>query len=872
MNNAEHLYKVLLDNHEDFFLAISDSGLVLELNHNVESICMISRLETIGKKFFDICSKNKIYLSFGLDDIKKISEKKSESIDVSIKTDTSTTFLRFKVIKILGDNQTYYVVIGKDITELLGYKKASIKSQMYLQTIIENLPEYVYWKDVNFVYQGCNKLVSEYLNLKSPKDIIGKTDNDFGWSPDRVSFLRESDESIILSGKKNTTEDIIPLNNTPRIMLSTKAPLYDNLGKIMGIIGVSVDITEQKNMEEGLKKAKKTAEETLDSLKQSQTEEQRHREKSEQLAIENAKHKAELEAQAEFTRTIDEAAHDIASPMGSLLTVIESLCGLEETTTVDGFNIALLSEKTRQKEVLYIQKNDSGLDFEVIGSDETLKNGHISWDEICVNIKKHAPANQNDISVFQKECLAILLKILVDRKIIGQGINEKRVPEDYRIKIRDSIEKISDITNDLISRYVPDADNKNESKQLVLIATILSQLVSEKRRGLHAKGIEVKEDFSHESLFAFANIQRTQVNRAISNIMNNASQAFDGKPGTIILKLYSDKESVYVSISDNGKGMPSEMIEKIKNKIAFTEGKKDGHGIGLGQVHSTLERNHGEMTIESKIGAGTTFTLIFSKKQPPLWAIDKIEVRPTDIILILDDDKSIHGAWDLRFKNLIKKYPGLQLQHFFFSADLFKFLDTLPSENKKDLFLLTDYELSNQKEKDNGAKVIEEAKIKRSILVTSHFAKTEIQNKVMSLSAKLLPKKLVGYIPIVVNETQDLGENTNTVDAIWLDDDPSFTSWHEKKFIEKGKKIIVYRTPKELLDNIHLYPKDKPIFLDNNFARPFANFAGTEIAKKLHEMGFSKLILITGDRINQSDHPYLIILHKSMVNKMQDYF
>ena len=142
----------------------------------------------------------------------------------------------------------------------------------------------------------------------------------------------------------------------------------------------------------------------------------------------------------------------------------------------------------------------------------------------------------------------------------------------------------------------------------------------------------------------------------------------------------------------------------------------------------------------------------------------------------------------------------------------------------------------------------------------------------MSLSAKLLPKKLVGYIPIVVNETQDLGENTNTVDAIWLDDDPSFTSWHEKKFIEKGKKIIVYRTPKELLDNIHLYPKDKPIFLDNNFARPFANFAGTEIAKKLHEMGFSKLILITGDRINQSDYPYLIILHKSMVNKMQDYF
>ena len=758
-----------------------------------------------------------------------------------------------------------------DKSKQQGHRKSN--TLMMLEKFSALIPTPLYWEDRNSVILGANNHVLQGAGITSLDQYVGKTLYEL-YPKEMADHIKQHNEEVMRTGKTLSQEESIKDISSGKIKYFTavKSPLYDDDGSIIGVIGTSIDITEQKNMEESLKKAKKTAEETLDSLKQSQTEEQRHREKSEQLAIENAKHKAELEAQAEFTRTIDEAAHDIASPMGSLLTVIESLCGLEETTTVDGFNIALLSEKTRQKEVLYIQKNDSGLDFEVIGSDETLKNGHISWDEICVNIEKHAPANQNDISVFQKECLAILLKILVDRKIIGQGINEKRVPEDYRIKIRDSIEKISDITNDLISRYVPDADNKNESKQLVLIATILSQLVSEKRRGLHAKGIEVKEDFSHESLFAFANIQRTQVNRAISNIMNNASQAFDGKPGTIILKLYSDKESVYVSISDNGKGMPSEMIEKIKNKIAFTEGKKDGHGIGLGQVHSTLERNHGEMTIESKIGAGTTFTLIFSKKQPPLWAIDKIEVRPTDIILILDDDKSIHGAWDLRFKNLIKKYPSLQLQHFFFSADLFKFLDTLPSENKKDLFLLTDYELSNQKEKDNGAKVIEEAKIKRSILVTSHFAKTEIQNKVMSLSAKLLPKKLVGYIPIVVNETQDLGENANTVDAIWLDDDPSFTSWHEKKFIEKGKKIIVYRTPKELLDNIHLYPKDKPIFLDNNFARPFANFAGTEIAKKLHEIGFSKLILITGDRINQSDYPYLIILHKSMVNKMQDYF
>ena len=142
----------------------------------------------------------------------------------------------------------------------------------------------------------------------------------------------------------------------------------------------------------------------------------------------------------------------------------------------------------------------------------------------------------------------------------------------------------------------------------------------------------------------------------------------------------------------------------------------------------------------------------------------------------------------------------------------------------------------------------------------------------VGLGAKLLPKKLVSYIPITVNESESSEEKPIITDAVWLDDDPSFTSPHEKIISKKGKSITIYRTPKELMENIHLYPKDKTIFLDNNFLEPFANIAGTDIAKELHEKGFSKLVLITGDRIDQSDYPYLTILNKSMVQNMLDYF
>ena len=346
------------------------------------------------------------------------------------------------------------------------YIRDVAKERDYYENILALMPGHVYWLDKNNVFLGCNDLQAEHAKLNSRHEIVGKTNFDLPWK-NEAEELNRVNNIVMNTNKPIVYEEVANMSNGLGTYLSQKVPLKSKTGEVIGILGISIDITEQKRLEESLKIAKETAEETLESLKKSQAKEQKHREKSEQLAIENVKHKAALEAQAEFTRTINEAAHDIASPMGSLLTVIESLCELEEITTVDGFNIALLSEKARQKEVLYIQKNDSGLDFEVIGSDETLKKGHISWGEICINIKEHAPANQNIISAFQKECLAILLNILVDRKIIGQNINEKRVPDDYRTEVRYSIEKISDITNKLISRYTPDADNKNESKQLV---------------------------------------------------------------------------------------------------------------------------------------------------------------------------------------------------------------------------------------------------------------------------------------------------------------------------------------------------------------------------------------------------------------------
>ena len=583
---------------------------------------------------------------------------------------------------------------------------------------------------------------------------------------------------------------------------------------------------------------------------------------AERLKIENTKHKAQLDAQTQFISTIDKVAHDSESPLGSLVTLTEYLGGIEEVSTIDGYNIALTTEQERVKDTVYLEKDDTGINFEVLGTDGSLKKGHILWEQILNKLKSHFPKNASDIAIFQKQCLAVLLDILIENKLIEAGVNEKRIPEEYRIDLREAVEKINDIMADLLLRYRPNADDASESKQLTIMSTVLTQLISEKRMAFHSKSIEIKEDFAPDSLFAFVNIQRTQVNRALSNLMNNASQAFDGNPGVVTLKLSCDNEFVYVSVCDNGKGMSAQMLEKINNKIAFTEGKKDGHGIGLGQVRDTLERNHAKMNIESEVGKGAQFTLVFSKKQPPAWAIDRIQVKPHDFVLILDDDKSIHGAWDLRFKSLSKQCPSLKFHHFFIGEELLKFLPTLSEEDKEHLLLLTDYELLNQKE--TGISVIEQSKIKRSILVTSHYVKREIQNKVVLLGVKLLPKKLVSHVPIVIQE--DIAQPTiatKKIDAIWLDDDVSFAQGI-KRTAFSGCELVYFSNPNELKEKINAYSKDTPILLDNNYEPPFSNIKGVDLAKEFHEQSFTRLYLITGEHFAAGTIPdYITVIPKS---------
>jgi len=141
------------------------------------------------------------------------------------------------------------------------HKNDNAYDALCLEAIISLLPGHVYWKDVNGVFFGCNDAQARSAGFSSSKEMIGKNDNDMPWK-DQAKQIRENDKQVIESGKEQVKEEVSVLSNgEERVFLSRKVPLVNGNGKNIGILGISVDITKQKEIERQLKETQGQLEE-----------------------------------------------------------------------------------------------------------------------------------------------------------------------------------------------------------------------------------------------------------------------------------------------------------------------------------------------------------------------------------------------------------------------------------------------------------------------------------------------------------------------------------------------------------------------------------------------------------------------------------
>ena len=403
------------------------------------------------------------------------------------------------------------------------------------------------------------------------------------------------------------------------------------------------------------------------------------------------------------------------------------------------------------------------------------------------------------------------------------------IPENKRIMIKNAAKRINDIANNLLleskNNFFDSPDShpdKNNSAELIFV--LLDNIVAEKRYEYSKTKVNINLNSSDHSYNCFSSINLSSFKRVISNLINNSIEAINSD-GCINISLSCNASHVEIIIEDDGCGIPPEILPKVTEQ-GFSFNKKNGAGLGLSYTKQYLEEIDGSMIISSDGKAGTKITINLIRATPPAWFCETLTIKSNSIV-VLDDDPSIHEAWNERFA----KISYVKIEHFSSASDFSHSIGAC----KTTLYLI-DYELLADEK--NGLDIIEEMQLNdRAILVTSSFEDLKLRTRCKNMGVKIIPKSYVPYIQIIQIPTNECNK------FVFIDDDEMMRTTWCFAAEEAGIRISTYSSFDEFIYAMDNYSKNTIIYIDSDLGN---NIKGELCAKTLFDKGFTEIHLTSG--------------------------
>lgn len=437
--------------------------------------------------------------------------------------------------------------------------------------------------------------------------------------------------------------------------------------------------------------------------------------------------------------------------------------------------------------------------------------------------------------------------LVVLDSVVKAARNTAYLDEAQRKLLLSVSTRIETIANDLMTHFIPETA-ESSSRKVCFLWPVVDSIVAEKLvlLGQHSR-TEIRSQIAPELFDVSLPLSSADFSSILSNLINNSLQAIesvqDSRTGLVTIegKLSKSHDGhCILSISDNGKGIPQEILEKLRVN-GGTYGKTGGAGIGLKDSRAIVAKIGGVISIESTVGKGTIIQLELPLAIAPKWLARQIELRGASQIVVLEDDPGMVLLWKERLKKAALNVTFLSRPEDFE-------IEKYPPATTKYIF---DYELAGSSV--TGLDLIVRHGLKdRATLVTSYYFDSRIQNEIEMAGARMLPKFMAPQIEIFY-PTLNKDSFTLNYDMILIDDDLMVHDLWGFAATSAGKILKTISKLSEI--EWSSMKKDIPIFIDLNLAE---GLSGISVAQTLFEQGFLNLTLTTGERINLSSVPKFI--------------
>lgn len=544
-----------------------------------------------------------------------------------------------------------WVGLNADITVRKLAEKQLFESRQMLRSVLDNIPQRVFWKDLNSVYLGCNLAFAQDAGIGDPESSVGKTDEDANWR-EHADLYRADDRAVMESGvsKLGHEEPLQDASGRSIWLKTNKVPLRDQEGKVYGVLGTYEDITEHRLSIEQI---------------------------AEQAALLDQAHDAilisDLKGDILFWSKGAERLYGYAKSEALGRKAGELLYG-EHTAKYHEANAATIVRGEWYGELEQVVKDGHKIIVDVRWTLVRDKEGNPkSILAINTDITEHKKIEEQFLRAQRLESIGTLasgvahdLNNILSPIMLAAPILRDEMEPAERDKFLDIIESSAQRGGEIIKQiltFARGADGDRVLLQPIYFLEEISRIASQ----TFPKSINIRT--RHEEDLRSVEGDAGQLHQVLLNLCINARDAMPNG-GELLLEAENfDVDEhfaamtpgatpgphVLLQVTDNGSGIPPEVVARIFDPFFTTKEVGKGTGLGLSTVAGIVKSHGGFLQVSSEPGRTTFRVYLPAMKSVSLDHPLAVEVSVPhgkgETILLVDDEIVIREVAQLILQN-----------------------------------------------------------------------------------------------------------------------------------------------------------------------------------------------------------------------------